>query len=344
VMLNLALLVAARISAGIGVDWRICGGIAGGRGGGCAASGAGIVPTKPSASGSLGTISRILRKTSLALSRALFSTWMRASSLSTLTVFAFWSSAWNASASRPSVSTSRGSALKQACSFWSAQIEAGELAHQAVVLRLVPEQTLGDLHEVVLAVLPAQLLARVGELLDRVLDQAFLRVQLGELDARRDVLGVEIDELLDRLERFLRVAFAMEVRCDALVVLHRLGHAAELAIQLGELQDHVDEARIELEDLVVDRDRFEEKPLLVIEARDLEVRVGRFLLGALLRVEVADLEPDADVLRILVDDPQVLLHRFVDLALIDKFTGCIHDLFFIQGHELQQPPAVNCIT
>ena len=179
---------------------------------------------------------------------------------------------------------------------------------------------------------------------DRVLDEAFLRVQLGELDARRDVLGIEIDELLDRRERFLRLAFAMEVRRDRLVVLHRIGHQAELAVELGELQDHVDEARIELEDLLVDRDRFEEEALLVIEARDLEVRLGRVLLRALLRVEVADLEPDADVLRILLDDPQVLLDRLVELALLDKLPGRIHDLFFVEGHGRLQPPRVRCIT
>ncbi len=130
----------------------------------------------------------------------------------------------------------------------------------------------------------------------------------------------------------------MEVRGDGLEVLHRIGHQAELAIELRELEDHVDEARIELEDLLVDRDRFEEETLLVIEARDLQVRLDRVLLRTLLRVEITDLQPDADVLRILVDDPQVLLHRLVDLSLVDKLAGRIHDLFFVEGHGCSVAP------
>ena len=78
-----------------------------------------------------------------------------------------------------------------------------------------------------------------------------------------------------------------------------------------------------------------------IEARDLEIGLDRVLLRALLGVEVADLEPDSDVLRILVDDPQVLLHRLVDLSLIDKLAGRIHDLFFVKGHGVLGGPRVT---
>src|SRR5205823_4711693 len=99
--------------------------------------------------------------------------------------------------------------LERAPRIVAAQIEPRELAVERVIVGLVPEQTLGDLDEVVLTRLPAQRLARDRELLDGVAVELFLRVQLGELDARRDVVGVEVDELLDRLERFLRVAFAM---------------------------------------------------------------------------------------------------------------------------------------
>ena len=225
--------------------------------------------------------------------------------------------------------------LQRAARIVATQVQARELAVERVVRRAMPQQALGDLDEVVLPALAPQLLARRRELVRRVVDEPLLRVQLGELDARGDVLGVEIDELLDRLERFLRVAFAMEVRGDGLEVLHRIAHQAELAIQLGELEDDVDEARVELEDLLVDRDGFQEEALLVIEARDLLIGVDRVLLRALLRVEVADLEPHADVLRILLDDPQVLLHRFVDLSLVDKLPGRIHDLVFVEGHALR---------
>jgi hypothetical protein len=243
--------------------------------------------------------------------------------LSTLTVLAFCSSAWNACARRPSV-------------------EPGELAIERLVVGLVPQQALGDLQEVVLATLPAQLLARDLELGRGVIDLALLGEELRELDARRDVLGIEIDELLDRRERFLGVAFAMEVGGDRLEVLHRIGRQAQLAIQLRELQDHVDEPRIELEDLLVDSDGFQEEALVVIELRDLQVGLDRVLLRAPLGVEIADLQPDANVLGILVDDAQVLLDRLVDLALVDELPRRIHDLFFVKGHgALPLPGAVH---
>ena len=97
---NVAFAVPERTSAGIGVDVRgggvfFCGGSGGGAlpaggGGGGGAAATGCAPPRCcSASGSLGTNSRILWNTSAALSRALFSMWILASSLSTLTVLVF---------------------------------------------------------------------------------------------------------------------------------------------------------------------------------------------------------------------------------------------------------------
>ena len=54
--------------------------------------------------------------------------------------------------------------LQRAARIVAAQVQTGELAVERVVVGLVPEQALGDLDEVVLAALPAQLLARDVEL------------------------------------------------------------------------------------------------------------------------------------------------------------------------------------
>jgi hypothetical protein len=218
-----------------------------------------------------------------------------------------------------------------------AQVQAGELAVEISLLGAVPQQALGDLDEVVEPVLPAQLLADRGELRDRLLGHPLLRVQLGELDARRDVARIEIDELPDRGQRLLGLALTVEVRRHLLEVLHGVGHQPELPVQLGELEVHLDEPRVELEDLLVDRDGLGEEPLVLIEARDLEVRVGGLLLLALARVQVADLEPHADVLRIFADDAQVLLDRLVDLALLDELAGPLHHLLFVEGHGARSP-------
>src|SRR6185436_20094192 len=92
-------------------------------------------------------------------------------------------------------------------------------------------------------------------------------------------------------------------------------------------------------DLLVDRDGLEIEALFPVELRDLEVRLGRLLLGVPLRVEVADLQPDPDVLRILLDDAQVLLDRLVELALLDELLRGLHDLVLIDGHGATTPPS-----
>src|SRR4029453_2628896 len=69
------------------------------------------------------------------------------------------------------------------------------------------------------------------------------------------------------------------------------------------------------------------------ELGDLEIGIGRVLLAAALRVEVADLEPDPDVLRVLLDDLEVLLDRLVDLTLLDRLPGGVHHLILIDGQR-----------
>jgi hypothetical protein len=130
----------------------------------------------------------------------------------------------------------------------------------------------------------------------------------------------------------------VEERGDALEVLHRIGQQAELAIQLGELEVHFDHARVELEDLLVDGDGLQVEALLAVELGDLEVRLGRLGLRPLLRVQVADLQPDADVFRIVLDDLQVLLDRAVGLPLLDVLARRVHDLAFVEGHGYEWRP------
>jgi len=124
----------------------------------------------------------------------------------------------------------------------------------------------------------------------------------------------------------------VEVGGHRLEVLHGVGHQPQLPVQLGELEVDLDQARIELEDLLVDRDRLGEEALVLVEARHLEVGLGGLLLLALAREQVADLQPDPDVLRLFTDDAQVLLDRLVELALVDEATGRVHGLLFVEGH------------
>jgi hypothetical protein len=207
-----------------------------------------------------------------------------------------------------------------------------------VVVGLVPDEPLADLDEIVHAAAGAQRLGGLGELDHRLADHLLLRVELGELDARGDVLGVELDQLADGGERLLGLALAVVKRGDQLVLLHRVREQPELAVDLGQLDVHLDEARIELEDLLVDRDRLQVEALVAVELRHLEVRVGGLLLGALLGVEVAELEPDADVLGVFLDDLQVFLDRLVELPLLDELLRYLHDLVLVDGHG----PSLGC--
>ena len=206
----------------------------------------------------------------------------------------------------------------------------------------MPQQPLGDLDEVVLAIVRAQILAGVAKLLDRLGGHALFRVQLRELDPGRDVVGIEVDQLANRRQRLFGLTFAMEVGRDALEVLHRVRQQPQLAVQLGQLEVDVDQARVELEDLLVDRDGLEVEALLAVELRDLEIGLGRLGLGALFGVQVADLEPDADVLRVLLNDLEVLLDRLVGVTLLDELAGRIHGLVLVESHD--QPARVPSLS
>ena len=84
--------------------------------------------------------------------------------------------------------------------------------------------------------------------------------------------------------------FGVCVARDLLVRRERVARELQRLVGRGELQLDVDPARVELEDLLVDRHGLEEEPLLAVGLRDLEIRVARVADRAALRVEIADLE------------------------------------------------------
>ena len=224
--------------------------------------------------------------------------------------------------------------LQRAARIGAAQVQVGQLAVERHVVRLVPEQPLGHLDEVVEPVVLAQVVAGLAELGDRVVNHALFRVELGQLDAGGDVLRIEIDQLADGGQRLARLALAMEVRRHHLEVLHRVREQAELAVELGQLEVDLNQPRIELEDLLVDRDGLQVEALLAVELGDAEIGLRGLVLRALLGVEIADLEPDPDVLRVLADDLEVLLDGLVNLALVPRLAGCVHHLVLVDGHQL----------
>ena len=135
----------------------------------------------------------------------------------------------------------------------------------------------------------------------------------------------------------------MVERRDRLVLLHRVRQEAELLVQLRQLVVHVDEARLDLENLLIDGDGFEVEALVRIELRDLCIGLGRLGLLAQLGVKVANLEPDPDVLIVVGDDFEVLLDRLFELALFDQLLGAGDQFVFVGRHLVPLADLLNWV-
>ena len=184
---------------------------------------------------------------------------------------------------------------------------------------------------IVLARMALQVLRGAAQLGDRLRDVLLPRVLLAEADAARDVLGIEIDELLQRVEARLRVADFLVVRSDGLPFLGRVAGEAELLVQLREADVHLD-ALDDLEHLLVERDGLQVEALRRVRAGDLLEAVRGLGRALHLLVELRQLLQDADVVRIELQDPLVLLHRLLELALGYQLRGRLDDLVLVHRY------------
>src|SRR5262249_40721152 len=96
-------------------------------------------------------------------------------------------------------------------------------------------------------------------------------------------------------------------------------------------------ARRQLEDVLVDRDRFLEETLLRVELAGLEVDLRRLIRRAALGVQLGHFQPGAGVLGILLDDLGELGQRLVQLSALEELLrgGQILVLFRDHGSDLE---------
>ena len=185
-----------------------------------------------------------------------------------------------------------------------------------------------------------ELTGRHAELADGVVVVLRSREGLRQPQVRERVIGVELDDLAEDLDRLLVPVLALEARRHFVQRPDRVARQPELLVELRELRREVRVPVFELGDvlgddlanLLVDRDRFEGEALARVEPPDALVRADRIGIGLHLRLEVADLQQGPSVVRILLDHLLVLDDRLVVSLLLDELLGGDEYLLAVNRH------------
>ena len=156
------------------------------------------------------------------------------------------------------------------------------------------------------------------------------KVRQPHLDAQ--VGGVDRRHLLVDRDRVLEAVVLLVVVGEDLVLAASVLGEPLLVVQLGELVVDLELGRIDLVDLLVDRDRLQEEAVLPVEVGDPR-EVGDRLPGPVHPdIQVPDLIQGRDVFGVLLEDAQVLFQRLIDLASGQELLGGLEDLFAVDRH------------
>ena len=210
----------------------------------------------------------------------------------------------------------------------AAQIALGQLLGQRDVALVEVADALRHAQVIVGPAVPLQVLRSAAQLGHRLVQIVLPRVLFAQPDAGGDVVGVEIDQLLQGIEAGLGVADLLVVRRDRLPLFGRVAHQSQLLVQLGEADVDLDPID-DLEHLLVERDRLQIEALRRIGLGDLLEAVGRLRLAVHLLVQLGQLLQDADVVGIDFEDPLELLDGLLELTFGDQLRGRLHDLVFV---------------
>ena len=118
-----------------------------------------------------------------------------------------------------------------------------------------------------------------------------------------------------------------------LVLLDGVGDQPQPLEDLRQLEVSLDVARRQLEDVLVDRDRFLEKALLGVKLAGLEIDLGRLVGRATLGMQFRHLEPGARVLGVLLDHLGEFGQRLVELPSLQKLLSGGEGLVLFSDHE-----------
>ncbi len=181
-----------------------------------------------------------------------------------------------------------------------------------------------------------------SEVTDRVVDVPRARIRLGEAKVREWIGVVEIDDLPEDLDRARFLPHALELRRDFVVGIERVGHEAELRVELGELRRDVrialgdlgDVLLDDLADLFVNSDGLEREALRRVILSDPLVGGDRVGVRLHLRLQVTDLQQRPGVVRILLDDLLVFRDRPVVSFFLNVALGGQQHLLAVNRHFL----------
>ena len=221
------------------------------------------------------------------------------------------------------------------------QVDVGQLAGEGEVLGVEEGDPLRDLQPLLGAVGAPQRLRGAPELQEGGHAVFPPRVQLPQLDRGRHVVGLELGHPLQHAEQLGLVAVALGRRGHHLQLGHGVGEDAELLVERGQPLVHPHVVGRQLEHLLEDGDGLEEEALVGVGVGDAAEGGGGAGGVTLLLLELADLEEDADVLRILGQDLLVRADGLVELALLDQLGRVGGDLVLVDSHRPERAPRAS---
>ena len=148
----------------------------------------------------------------------------------------------------------------------------------------------------------------------RLLGQLLAVEELGELDVRRRIVGDQDRHLLQHADRRSWIAVLLVVVDQHLILRPRLRDQALFVVQLRQPFVDREPRRIELDDLLVDRDRLDEESVVRVAVGDLREEPHGLVDAIDARVQVAQPVQRRGVVRVLGEKLAVLLDRGFDLA------------------------------
>ena len=161
---------------------------------------------------------------------------------------------------------------------------------------------------------------------------------LGELDVRRRVLRFERHHALQHADGGGGIRVLLVVVDQHLILRARLGDQALAVVELGQPLVDREPRRVELDDLLVDRDRLDEETVLRVPVGDLGEELDRFVDLVQPDVEVAHPVERRGVVRVLGEELAVLLDRGLDLPLRDHLLGGRDRGLAVHRHVRSVPP------
>ncbi len=157
-----------------------------------------------------------------------------------------------------------------------------------------------------------------------------VEVRQAHLDAH--VVGIDGGHLLVDVDGVRQPVVLLVVIGQDLVLAPGVLDQALLVVEVGQLVVDLELGRVDLVDLLEDRDRLQEEPVPGVEVRDPR-EVGDGIPGTVhADVEVPDLVQGRDVLGVVLQDAEVLLQRLIELTLGQQLLGGLEDLFAVDRH------------